>query len=930
MPELTNAELMVLRSRARNEIAPLLEASPDPVALFVGDMILYYNAAFWGKVKLDNRVQSLSALMSHIHPGDRESVRQVLKARINEKTPPSGLVFRPGEEGSFLLRGSPVRVRLGDHQVVLETFRVEEYKPLRREEFSKNAILSAFDSMYSILANREGEVLWASSLAAELLCSGESVFPSETNLEDLFAPGWEKTLTRDAMPLAKRRQEWKGECMLRTIDDIEFRAYASLVSFSDKRSEELFCFSFITTAMTPMEPARDLLATTLHELALPVFFKDKKGRFVYVNRAFCEMLAKEESEILGKTVFDISPIEHAERYHQTDVELLEKPTAESVHYNYWVKKGDGSTRLHSFVKSAVPDASGRPCGIVGAAYDIVSPMRSSEFFRKNEARLHSLLNNTRIAVAVSDSTGMGVEANHNFLRLFGVDSSEIAGRPFLSEFAHAEDVSEVIDAVGLACSANGGNTSFSARFIHSSGRVFWVECDLARVKSPEGGVESVLALVHDVTERHRVEAEYKQQMNELTGEKQKLDAISSKLATMARELKHAKLSAMDSSRAKGEFLANMSHEIRTPLNAVIGMSELLLGTALNNEQREYVENSMRSARHLINIVNDILDFSRIEAGKMSLSPEAFDMQAFLQSTTSATAFQAREKGLEFEIKLQENIPPVVVGDSHRLAQILINLLGNAVKFTDSGKVELCVECSEAYRNEDEDIVDFVFVVSDTGPGISKKAQSIIFDSFSQAEGHLARKHEGTGLGLAICKRLSDLMKGKLSVSSEEGQGALFKFSLSLPVSKEHEMAETRSIIKTGGKVLPGDQDLNVLLAEDNSVNMLFVKKLLEKEGHRVNAAANGLIAVNQVNEDDFDLVLMDIQMPVMDGIEAIAHIRAHPSKRVSELPIVALTAHAMKGDRERFIKAGADSYAAKPIKKEKLFKAALEAFEKRR
>lgn len=616
----------------------------------------------------------------------------------------------------------------------------------------------------------------------------------------------------------------------------------------------------------------DLFLNSLVE-ALPImlFAKDAEDlRFVRVNRAAEKLLGMKREELMGKTDYDFFPEKEAAFFQANDRQVLNELghktiTKEPIHTPHGV-------RWLRTTKVAVKDPSGRPRFLLGISEDLTDRMKTKEELEtiyRAFPDLYIWLNSEGGVLGYLAPTNEMVHPlpdGGDQKPIFDLFEPRVAAvfEDAVARLSRGETV--VVIEYGLKRVAD--TAYFEARCLPlSEGRI--------------------LMIVRDITEMR------------ITKDRLKLE----------------KERAESASRAKSEFLANMSHEIRTPINALIGMTELVLDTELNPDQREQLEIVSESAESLLFLLNDILDFSKIEVGKLSLEMMPFDLKDTLARVVKMHELRAFQKGLKLPADIDAEIPPKLVGDANRLRQILVNLIGNALKFTDSGYVALSAKVVAREKHG----VRVRFKVADSGIGIPPEKQSHIFEAFNQADGSTTRLYGGTGLGLTISARLVRMMGGEVSLQSTAGEGSCFSFELWF---KEEPGAQVfaEEMVAGAGTVDPTGfgRTLKILVAEDNAVNQKLISRILDKMGHVVVLANNGNQALALFKEEPFDVVLMDIQMPLMDGYQATAAIRAYEKISGGHIPIVAATAHAMKGDKERCLEAGMDGYISKPFKREQI------------
>ncbi len=394
--------------------------------------------------------------------------------------------------------------------------------------------------------------------------------------------------------------------------------------------------------------------------------------------------------------------------------------------------------------------------------------------------------------------------------------------------------------------------------------------------------------------------------------RRRVAAQTKQLLRNNEEMERALAAARDATELKSQFLANMSHEIRTPMNGILGMANLALATDLSSEQRGYISDAVKSAESLLALLNDILDFSKIEAGRLELDAIDFSVRECVRDAISTLAVPVHQKGLALEMRVAEEVPDGLHGDPTRIRQVLLNLVNNAIKFTSAGKITVSVDLFEGVGPTPR----MHFSVSDTGVGIPQEKIGLIFEAFRQADGSTTRQYGGTGLGLTICSRLIGLMGGNIWAESEVGRGSRFHFIIPLVKASLALAAKMPAAAPA-----PETPPLRVLVAEDNLINQKIAARLLEKAGHKVTVASDGREALAAWRRQGFDLVLMDIQMPHLNGFECTAAIRAIEEQTGGRVPILALTAHALKGYDQRCLEAGMDGYVSKPMRAEELMAA---------
>lgn len=524
----------------------------------------------------------------------------------------------------------------------------------------------------------------------------------------------------------------------------------------------------------------------------------------------------------------------------------------------------------------------------------VLPLTIEKTIRRSlaEKRLAAVEEELKQLSIVASKTSNAVIIFNNELKIEWVNEAfcNMTGYSFLEVKGSSgeilrKDSKKIFDSGEIINHVLNGKKSFTYENLNytKSGKVYWALTTLTPIMDVDGHINKVIAIESDISANKKVE----------------------------QELTLAKEKAEDSKRVKEEFLANMSHEIRTPLNGIKGFTDLLVKNKHYPEQEKYLEAIGFSTKNLLAIINDILDFSKIEAGKMEIERTIFYLRDLIESIFNSFVFQAEGKGLIISKEIADKIPESLMGDPVKINQVITNLMSNALKFTEKGSIHLSVEESSRVNN----CVDLLFKIKDSGIGIPPNKVNTIFDSFSQASSSTTRKYGGTGLGLAIVKKIVNLFDGEIRVESTEGVGSTFIFNLNLGV------AEDQSIIKESKKPeLEMDlSGIRVLVAEDYPMNQLLINETLSSWNFEVEIVENGKLAFEKIRENEYDLVLMDVNMPEMGGLEATKLIREKLDEPKRSIPIIAMTAGALKGDKEACINAGMNDYVSKPFDHNELF-----------
>ncbi|HNI43772.1 MAG TPA: PAS domain S-box protein [Chitinophagales bacterium] len=602
----------------------------------------------------------------------------------------------------------------------------------------------------------------------------------------------------------------------------------------------------------------------------------EKHQILFVNEAFCSIFGYEQQDLLNKEFLPLIANEYRSEFAgAVDATDAETPFS----FEAMGLRSDGIVFPMKVSSKLVPFQGDEAVAIT--IQDITYDKKVEQELIESVLRYRRLFEESNDAIYITSVRGNMLEVNQAWLDLFGYEQEEVPRISALHLYADPNDRNKFAEVI----SQYGSVSNYEVTLLKKNGMP--IECMLSTTtrRNMEGEIIGYQGIIRDITERKRTQ-------------------------DLVRKKEIAEKSAM----LKEQFLANMSHEIRTPMNAVIGFSNLLGETILNTEQQKYLNGIRTASEHLLVIINDILDFSKIEAGRLNIETIDFSLPDVLNNVYQTFRFKAQEKNLDLVLQSEDSLPTYLVGDPTRIMQILLNLVSNAIKFTQQGSVTI----DTRLFSEDAQTATIGFTVRDTGMGIPQEKLSTVFDSFTQVSDSTTRKFGGTGLGLTISKKLVEMQGGVISVKSEVGKGSSFMFVIKF--KKSTHAPRTNSTNLSNDPLIKTLGQLDILLVEDNELNQVVAVETIKKWGQdiRIDVAPNGKVAIEKLQQQRYDIVLMDVQMPVMDGLSATKYIRSELG--LTELPILAMTAFATSGEAERTINAGMNDYISKPFNPKKLYK----------
>ena len=611
----------------------------------------------------------------------------------------------------------------------------------------------------------------------------------------------------------------------------------------------------------------DLISWVFRDASIGMVITANDGRFLVANEAFCRLTGYSTQELLERDFASITHVEDRRPNLQLKDDLISGRARTAVFEKRYVRKDGEVVWVRNNLTVLRSADSTAPIRFLTLSEDITLNRSAEEALRSSELRFRSMIENALDIITVIGASGIILYESPSVKKVLGYSPEELVGKDAL-KYVHRGDRAATRRKLAELRSGEQPEACGAFRFRHKDGSYRILEA-IGRDLSTVPRIEGVIVNSRDVTEHY---------------------AAQERITATNHELEKA--------------LAMARHEIRTPMNGIIGMADVLLATPLNGEQRGMAMDINHSARSLLTIINDILDISKIEAGKLTLESVPFHISHAIRDVAGLIAPGASEKGVGFETMIEAGDPDVVCGDPVRFRQVLVNLAGNAVKFTTHGRVRVQVSCIHTQSA----LLCVTCTVTDTGIGIAKEQKAYLFESFRQGDDSTTRRFGGSGLGLCISRELARMMNGDVTFESTPGVGSTFRFTAVLEQAAVGRCprSETASPLSTGEAV-----PARILLAEDNEINARLAVRILQKAGHTVRVAKDGEQAVRAFQGSEWDVVLMDVQMPLLDGVEATRKIRLLPGGEST--PIIALTANAMAGDRERYLAVGMNDYLSKPL-----------------
>ncbi len=643
-----------------------------------------------------------------------------------------------------------------------------------------------------------------------------------------------------------------------------------------------------------LKESKDIFQTLFNSMGAAVTVADQNEKIVTWNPFAEKILGFDKKDLFNKPLKDLYP--PAEWQKLRSLGVREKGMISDIESK--ISRKDGTILDVNMSISVLKDPEGNVMGSIAIISDITQLKETERKVKESENKIRVILDNSAAAITLIDDNERIISWNKFAEQLFGMTPADLLNRPVSTLYPEEEWKKIRAEEIRKVGSKHHLETKINTK----DGLIIDVDLSINVLRDSNDKIIGSVGIMQDITKQKRT-----------------LDLLI-----------QAKLAAEEASSSKSLFLANMSHEFRTPMNAIIGMIDITLDTKLDDEQKDNLDVAKDAAGNLLSLLNDILDLSRVEAGKIVLENIEFHLPNVVSSIIKGLSVISNKKNLEMVLNVDSDVPEMLLGDPVRIRQVLINLINNAIKFTHKGKITVGVKVDSKHGDK----VVLLFTVADQGIGIAKEQVDKIFDAFTQADSSTNRRFGGTGLGLAISKRLVEMMEGRITVESEAGRGSKFGFTATFTLVDESRAKAISSgvhINKPFENFIKEElQGLKVLLAEDNLVNQKITMRLLEKQGWQIELATNGQEAAELATKKRFDLVLMDAHMPVLDGLEATKVIRDNEQKTGTHTPIIALTARAMQEDKQKCLACGMDGYVTKPIDRMRLLEEIVNVLKKER